>query len=73
MLLLGFAILALPLLFVAHIAIEYCCLIHTRRYCRKNGLDILRFRLRPELDSSGMKTESTLVDLDCLDRGRRRM
>ena len=66
------AILALPLLYAVHCALNYCCLRHARRFCRKNGPSVSRWRFGPAFDQSGIKTEFTLVEVDCLDSQRQR-
>jgi hypothetical protein len=71
-LIVGVSILALPVLYLVHRGLEYCCLIHAQRFCRKNGFEIVRWRCGPAFDCSGIKTEFTLVDLDCLDGRRER-
>jgi hypothetical protein len=55
-----------------HRTLDRLCVRHARRFCRRNGLKILRVRWRPEFEPSGVKTESTLVQLDCRDEGERR-
>lgn len=41
--------------------------MHARRYCRKSGLKPLRCRSGAAFDSSGIKTEYTIVELECSD------
>jgi hypothetical protein len=66
--------LALPVFFVVHCGLVYCCLVHARRFCRNHGFQPARWRSRPEFDQSGIKTEFTVVELDCLDlAGQRRL
>ncbi len=60
-------VLMVPLLFRVHCGIEYCCLVYARRFCRQQGFKISRWRCGPAFDRSGVKTEFTLVELDCLD------
>jgi hypothetical protein len=67
-------VLTLPALWATHLLLGQLCLAHARRYCRRCGLKPCRFRWQPEFDRSGMKTESTLVQLDCVDgAGERRL
>ena len=40
--------------------------------CRRSALEIQRVRWQPQFDASGIKTESTLVEIDCLDAEKRR-
>jgi hypothetical protein len=55
-----------------HRALDRVCVRHARRYCRRMGLEIGRARWQPEFERSGVKTESTLVQLDCLDAQKQR-
>ena len=58
----------------AHLALNRLCAFHARRFCTKRSLEIRRVRWQPELEPSGPKTESTLVQLDCIDaQGCRRL
>ncbi len=66
-LILAAAVVSLPLFFLVHWGVEYCCHLRARKFCRKNGLRVLRFRIGPAFDPSGIKTEFTLVELECLD------
>jgi hypothetical protein len=67
-------LLALPLWCLAHFGLEYCYLIYARRFCNKNGYQLLRARGGPAFDDSGVKTESYLVELDCEDvQGQRKL
>jgi hypothetical protein len=61
------AVIALPAFYFIHRGLEYCYLLHARRFCRKNGLELVRWRCGPEFDASGVKTEFTILELDCLD------
>ena len=45
---------------------------HASRFCKKNGLGVCRVRCQPAFEPSGIKTEFTLVQLDCLDAQLRR-
>lgn len=61
-------IAALIVLFGAvHFALDRLCVRQAQRFCRRRGLKVCRCRWRPELEPSGIKTEFTLVQLDCLD------
>ncbi len=65
-------ILALPLMYAVHCGLNYCCLRHARRFCRQNGLEVSKWRCGPAFEQSGIKTEFTLVELDCLDARKQR-
>ena len=68
----GAGILALPLFYLLHSTLNYCYLVHARRFCRRQGFEISRWRCGPAFDQSGLKTEFTLVELDCLDGQKQR-
>ena len=65
-------ILALPMMYGVHCGLNYCCLKHAQRFCRQHGFAISRLRCGPEFEQSGVKTEFTLVELDCLDGQKQR-
>jgi hypothetical protein len=57
-----------------HLALNHLCAFYARRFCAKRGLEIRRVRLQPGREPSGLKTEFTLVQLDCADpQGQRRL
>jgi hypothetical protein len=60
------------LLWFVHCTLDRLCMRHAQRFCRRNGLDARRVRCQPEFDRSGVKTESTLVQLDCFDAQKQR-
>lgn len=67
-------VLTLPIYYFVHGGILYCCWVQACRFCRKNGFEPARWRCRPEFDKSGVKTEFTIIELDCLDAsGDRRL
>jgi hypothetical protein len=55
-----------------HHTLDRICVRHARRYCEKKGLKVSRFRWQPAFDKTGVKTESTLVQLDGLDAQKQR-
>jgi hypothetical protein len=65
-------VLSLPALYFVHRCLEYHYLWLARRYCAKNGLKPVRWRCGPEFEKSGVKTEFTVVELDCLDNQQQR-
>jgi hypothetical protein len=65
-------ILALPLFYAVHRGLNYCYLTHARRFCRQHGFAISRWRCGPEFNQSGVKTEFTVVELDCFDGQKQR-
>lgn len=64
--------LALPMMYAVHCGLNYCCLRHSQRFCRQHGFAISRWRYGPAFDKSGIKTEFTIVELDCLDSQQQR-
>lgn len=65
------------LLWVIHRTLDRVCVRHARRFCKQHGLEISRvrwqmeFELRPD-GRRGVKTEFTLVQLDCIDIQKQR-
>jgi hypothetical protein len=45
---------------------------HAQRFCRRKGWEINRSRCQPAFEQSGVKTEFTLVQLDCFDAAKQR-
>ena len=74
----GYAVaipLSIYLFWVVHCAIDRVCVRHARRFCRQHGLEIRRVRWQPAFKPSGgrrVKTEFTLVQLDCFDAQKQR-
>jgi len=67
--------LSLYLFFVVHHTLDRVIVKHAQRFCRRRGLAISRFRWQPDFRLSGgkrIKTEFTLVQLDCLDAQKQR-
>src|SRR5687767_10567800 len=60
------------LLWFVHRTLDRMCMRHARRFCSRRGLEIRRVRCQPAFEQSGVKTESTLVQLDCLDIQKQR-
>ncbi len=63
---------SLYLFWVVHNALGRVCVRHARKFCQQKGLEICRARWQPAFDESGVKTDSTLVQLDCFDSHQRR-
>ena len=63
---------SLYLFWVVHCTLDRVCVRHARRFCERIGLEICRVRWQPAFDKSGVKTESTLVQLDCFDPQKQR-
>jgi len=68
----GVGIIGLFLLYYVHRGLEYCCLRYALRFCRRSGFEIRGWRVGPAFDTTGVKTEFTLVELDCLDAQKQR-
>jgi hypothetical protein len=68
---------ALYAMWATHILLGRLCVRHAQRFCRRSGLEFRRVRWTPEFEqrpdgSRGVKTEFTLVQLDCLDAQKQR-
>ena len=66
---------SLYLLWVVHCTLDRVIVRHARRFCSRHGLEISRVRWQPAFKPSGgkrVKTEFTLVQLDCLDAQKQR-
>ena len=62
---------------VVHCALDRVCVRHARRFCTRRGLEVGRVRWQMEFErrqdgTRGVKTEFTLVQLDCFDRQKQR-
>ncbi len=62
----------LYLSWITHLLLGRLCERHGRRFCRRNGLEVRRARWQPQFEPSGLKTENTLVQIDCLDAQKQR-
>jgi hypothetical protein len=72
--LIALVIAVLPAFYFVHRTLEYCYFLHARRFCRKQGFKLGRWRCRPAFDNSGIKTEFTIVEVDCVDiQGQRKL
>jgi hypothetical protein len=77
LLIIAFAPAVIWLLWAVHRALDRVCVGHARKFCRRHGLEVSRVRWQMEFErradgSRGVKTESTLVQLDCLDSQKQR-
>lgn len=76
LLIVALVVLGIPalvyLLWVVHCTLDRVCVRHARRFCRRSGLEIRRVRWQPEFEPSGVKTEFTLVQLDCFNVQKQR-
>ena len=76
----GFAIFSIAMIYVAwvaHCTLNRICAIHARGFCTRHGLVVSRVRWQIEFERRpdgrrGVKTEFTLVQLDCLDAQKQR-
>lgn len=57
---------------IVHCTLDRCCVRRARRWCKRKGLAVLRLRAGMAFDASGLKTEFTIVELDCLDGQKER-
>jgi hypothetical protein len=67
-----FGIAVTCLAYLVHCTLNRICAIHARRFCRRTGFTVQRLRWQIEFERRsdgrrGVKTEFTLVQLDCLD------
>lgn len=79
LLILGLVAVAIPsliyLFWAVHCALNRICVSHARQFCQQHGLEICRVGCRPVFESAGgkrIKTEFTLVQLECLDGQKQR-
>jgi hypothetical protein len=59
-------ILIVPLMWYVHCGLERCYVWFGHRFCKKRGFTISRVRCGPEFEKCGVKTESSLVEFDCV-------
>jgi hypothetical protein len=59
-------------LWITHRLLGRLCVRHAQRFCSRSGLEVRRARWQPEFEPSGVKTEFTLVHLDCVDLQKQR-
>lgn len=60
---------------IIHCVLDRVCIRHAKRFCKRRGLEIRRVRWQPAFEPSGdkrVKTEFTLVQLDCFDARKQR-
>ena len=60
-----------------HCVLDRVCVRHARTFCKRHGLEISRVRWQIEFEqrsdsTRGLKTEFTLVQLDCFDAQKQR-
>jgi hypothetical protein len=72
-----FSVAMVPVLLIVHCTMDRICARHARRFCRRHGLEVNRVRWQIEFEqrSDGkraLKTECTLVQLDCFDSLKQR-
>ena len=75
----GFVAVGIPMLlyahYVTHILLGRLCVRYAQRFCKRSGLEVSRARWHPEFevsDGKRIKTESTWVQVDCLDAQKQR-
>jgi len=49
-----------------HCGLERCYVHFGQRFCKNRGLTISRVRCGPEFEDSGVKTEYSIVEFDCI-------
>jgi hypothetical protein len=60
------------LLWFVHCTLNRVCMRHARRFCTRNGLETRRAKCQPAFEQSGVKTEFSLIQLDCVDAQNQR-
>jgi hypothetical protein len=76
----GFVLLAIGLMYFmyfVHCTLNRICARHAKMFCRRKGLAVQRVRWQIEFEQRpdgrrGVKTENTLVQLDCFDSQKQR-
>jgi hypothetical protein len=58
--------------YAVHCTLNRVCISHARKFCRQQGLAVTGARCQPAFSSSGVKTEYSLVQTDCIDAGGER-
>jgi len=75
-LIVAFVIVGIPAVLYAawgtHLLLGRLCVRHAQRFCRRSGWEFRRAHWQPEFEPSGIKTEFTLVQVDCLDAQKQR-
>ena len=66
------AFMVLMLGWYVHCGLDRFCTILARRFCVKRGLAIHRSRTAIATGASAVKTEFTIVELDCIDSSQQR-
>ena len=56
-------ILALPVPFLVHCALNGLCMFHVRRYCASKAIKISAWRIYPLIGADGIKTEKSCIDV----------
>ena len=54
---------AIPLFSIVHRTLDRICFAHVMRYCRAHDIVVSGWRLNPAVDSSGIKTENTQIEV----------
>jgi hypothetical protein len=57
------ALLSVPLMYLVHRILNRVCIRHVTRYCEANGIKIDGWRISPEFDHQGTKTENTQIEV----------
>jgi hypothetical protein len=57
------ALIIVPLMYLVHLGLNRICFRHVTRYCEANGIMIDGWRISPEFDHQGVKTENTQIEV----------
>ena len=55
------------LIYIVHRLLNVLYLIYAKRFCEKNGFRPVRWRIGMAFNTRGIKTEYSIVQLDCVD------
>jgi len=76
LIILAVVVLGIPaliyLLWLVHRTLDRCGIAYARRFCTRRGFAVQRSRSGMAFDQTGVKTEFTIVEVDCLDARQQR-
>jgi hypothetical protein len=55
------------LMYPIHCGLNCVYLVYAKRFCKMNGLSPVRWRIGMAFNTKGVKTEFSIVQLDCVD------
>lgn len=57
------AVVIVPLMYLVHQMLNRICFRHVTRYCEANGIRIDGWRIAPEINHQGVKTENAQIEV----------